>query len=190
MDVLEAIKTRRSISKVKDTPVPMELIEKVLEAGTYAPNYHHTNPWRFFVLTGEGRKLLGDAFVEIEKSNLTESEFEKSQDKLERLKNKPLRAPVVIAVGVEPSQNPKVLKKEEYAAVNSCIQNMLLAAHSLGLGAIWRTGARTYHPKVRDFFNLSENGEIVAFIYLGYPDLCPSKIDKPHFNQFTTWIGK
>ena len=190
MDVLEAIETRRSINRVKDTPVPKEMIEKILEAGTYAPNYHLTNPWRFFILTGEGRKHLGDVFVEIEKSNLPDSELEKNQEKLEKLKNKPLRAPVVIAVGVEPSNKPKVLIKEEYAAVNSCIQNMLLVAHGLGLGAIWRTGARTYHPKVRNFFDLSENGEIVAFIYLGYPDMTPPERDKPHFSQFTTWIGE
>ncbi|KEF36896.1 nitroreductase [Schinkia azotoformans MEV2011] len=188
MDVLEAIKTRRSINRVKDIPVSKEMIEKILEAGTYAPNYHLTNPWRFFVLTGEGRKRLGDVFVEIEKSKLPESELENSQEKLEKLKNKTLRAPVVIVVGVEPSKKPKVLIKEEYAAVNSCIQNMLLAAHSLGLGAIWRTGARTYHPKVRDFFNLSENGEIVAFLYLGYPDMTPPERIKPHFSQFTKWI--
>lgn len=188
MEVFEAIKTRRSIALVKDEPVPIVMIDKILEAGTCAPNHHRTNPWRFFVLTGEGRETLGNVFAEIEKSNLTEEELEKSQVKINRIQKNPLRAPVIIAVGVEPSQKKNVIEQEEYAAVHSCIQNMLLAAHGLGLGAIWRTGATCYHPDVAGFFDLSENGEIVAFIYLGYPDMEPPNVKKANFREFTTWI--
>lgn len=59
MDVLEAIATRRSIGKVKEDPVPSELIHQIVEAGTWAPSHFRTEPWRFFVLTGDARKALG-----------------------------------------------------------------------------------------------------------------------------------
>ncbi|WP_102346346.1 nitroreductase family protein [Bacillus sp. Marseille-P3661] len=190
MDIFDAIKTRRSIGKVKEDPVPKELIEKILETGTFAPNHHRTNPWRFYVLTGQGRERLGDVLAEVGMSQLSQDELVNNQAKIDRLKKNPLRAPVIIAVGVEPSDKTNVIIQEEFAAVHSCVQNMLLAAHSLGLGAVWRTGAQCYHPMVRDFFKLSDKGEIVAFIYIGYPDKEPPTANKTHYSQFTTWIEK
>jgi nitroreductase len=189
LNVIEAITSRRSIGKVKDLPVPVDHIEKILEAGTYAPNHYRTEPWRFFVITGEGRKKLGAVLEEIttiENTGLPPDELAK---KTEKAKNNPLRAPVIIAVGVEPSDKKNVIIKEEFAAVASSIQNMLLTAHSLGLGAIWRTGQVAYHPKINEFFGLTSKGELAAFIYIGYPDKVPPQVKKSGFENFTKWIG-
>ncbi|MDQ0217648.1 nitroreductase [Peribacillus cavernae] len=188
MEIVEGIKTRRSIGLVKPDPVPQELIEQILEAGTYAPNHFRTEPWRFFVLTGEGRNKLGNVFEEITAAKFEDPNSEDNQKKIEKAKKNPLRAPVIIAVGVEPSERKNVIKKEEYAAVNSAIQNMLLASHSLGLGAIWRTGDICYHEKVKNFFGLSEAGEIVAFVYIGYANMEAPKVKKTNFKELTTWI--
>ena len=188
LNIHEAIKTRRSVPLLEDKAVPTELIEQIIEAGTYAPNHFRTEPWRFFVLAGEGRKKLGDLFGEITKAELEEAASEASQKKIERSQNNPLRSPVIIAVGVEPSERNNVILKEEFAAVNAGVQNMLLTAHALGLGAIWRTGAICYNPKVTEFFNLSEHGEIVAFIYLGYPDVVPAQRQRTDAKELTTWI--
>ena len=188
LNIHDAIKTRRSVPILKDKTVPSELIEQIIEAGTYAPNHFRTEPWRFFVLSGEGRKKLGDVFGEITKSELEDLESEVSQKKIERSQNNPLRSPTIIAVGVEPSDRNNVILKEEFAAVNAGVQNMLLTAHALGLGAIWRTGAICYHPKVTEFFGLSEHGEIIAFIYLGYPDVDPAPRKRTDGKELTTWM--
>lgn len=188
MNVHEAIQTRRSKALIEDKAVPKALIEQIIESGTYAPNHHRTEPWRFFVLSGEGRNKLGDVFAEITKAGLSEVELEENKNKIERMKNNPLRSPVVIAVGVEPSNRDNVILKEEFGAVNATVQNMLLTAHALGLGAIWRTGAICYNPKVTEFFGLSERGEIVAFIYLGYSDMEPAQLQKTDAKELTTWI--
>lgn len=188
METLEAIKTRRSIGLVKQVPVPKELIEDIIEAGIHAPNHHRTEPWRFFVLTGEGRNKLGEVFEEITRLENEEEPLETLAAKVDRAKKNPLRAPVVIAVGVEPSDKKNVVLAEEYAAVNSAVQNMLLAAHSLGLGAVWRTGKIAYHEKVRDFFGLSEKGEVLAFVYVGYPDMEPKPAKRTPAEQVTVWI--
>ena len=66
---------------------------------------------------------------------------------------------------------------------------MLLTAHALGLGAIWRTGSICYNPKVAEFFGLSERGEIIAFIYLGYPDIEPAPRNRTDAKELTTWIS-
>ncbi len=172
MDVKEAIRHRRSIGKVKQDPVAKSLIEEILEAGIWAPNHCHTEPWRFWVMTGEGRRLLGRGYAEVAAA---EADPTLSEEELAKLKSaqekKAFRAPVVIAVAVTPSVKPIVPEIEEYAAVHAAVQNMLLTAHALGLGTIWRTGAPTYHPKMRETFSLVGKEELVGFIYIGYPDM-------------------
>ncbi len=187
MDVLNAIKTRRSIGKVKPDPVPKEMVETILEAGTWAPCHHQTEPWRFFVLTGDARKGLGNIFAQIAKGKMTEPISEEDQKRLEREHNKPLRAPVIITVAVEPSDNSKVFIQEEFAAVHAAVQNILLAAHSLGLGAVWRTGGICYEPEVKQFFGLTGKSELVGFIYIGYPDMNKVGRRKP-FSEVTKWM--
>lgn len=189
MDVIDAIKTRRSIGKVKDDPVPSDCIEKILEAGTYAPNHYRTEPWRFFVISGDSRKKLGAVLEEIARIENTDLEPDEWNKRAEKARNNPLRAPVIIAVGVDPSDKKNVIVKEEYAAVCSAIQNMLLTAHSLGLGAIWRTGAVAYHDRVKKFFGLTPKGEMAGFIYIGYSDLTTKAVKKTSFENFTEWMN-
>ncbi|MDQ0229912.1 nitroreductase family protein [Metabacillus malikii] len=190
MDIFTAIKERRSVGVVKPDAVPTELIEQILEAGTWAPAHHRTEPWRFFVLTGDARKTLGQALAKYLEKSLDDPSSEESKTRLEKVAAKALRAPVIIAVAVEPSEDKKVIVKEEYAAVNAAIQNMLLAAHALGLGAIWRTGQVCYSDEVKQRFNLSERGEMLGFIYLGYPDTKQLTGKRTHFSELTTWLDK
>lgn len=188
MDVLTAIKNRRSNGLVSDEPVPRELLEKVLEAGTWAPSHHRTEPWRYFVLTGSGRKPLGEVLSKIAAQSMDDPESEKNRKKILAAAEKPYRAPVIITVAVEPSDNPKADKREEYGAVYASIQNMLLAAHELGLGAYWRTGESAYDPLMKKLFGLSEKGEVLAFLYLGFPKReVPAGKRKP-VKEVTKWI--
>ncbi len=189
MNIWEAIRGRRSIGKVKDELVPREQIEKILEAATWAPSHFQTEPWRFFVLTGEGRRPLGGVLAEIAAEKMDDPSTEVNQARLEREKAKPFRAPVVIAVAASPQvDNPKVIGSEELAATAAAIQNMLLAAHALGLGAIWRTGAVAYHPKIKELFGLEEKDHMLGFVYLGYPDMDPPHKERTSYQEKTVWI--
>ncbi|MFS0881303.1 nitroreductase [Bacillus sp. 7586-K] len=190
MDIFTAIKERRSVGVVKSDPVPTELLEKILEAGTWAPAHHRTEPWRFFVLTGDARKSLGKALAKYTEKTLEDPSSEESVSRLEKISQKALRAPVIIAAAVEPSDDKKVILKEEYAAVNAAIQNMLLAAHALGLGAVWRTGHVCYSEEVKELFKLSEQSEMLGFIYLGYPEEKKLTGKRKHFSEVTKWIAK
>lgn len=172
MDVFEAIGGRRSIKKLTDETPPTELIEKLLEAAVVAPNYHDSQPWRFFVLTGEGRRAFGDVLAE---SIRVELQGKKSEEKIERkmhsARRKPMRAPVIIVVGVKHhADDSPVRRTEDVLAVGAAVQNLLLAAHALGLGALWRTGDAAYDTVVKRHFGLREDDEIAAIVYLGYAD--------------------
>jgi nitroreductase len=188
MDVLTAISTRRSIGVVKPDPVPTELINKILEAGSWAPSHHRTEPWRFFVLSGDARKRLGKTLASIAEKTLEDPQSDESKKRLKKEELKPLRAPVIIAVAVEPTINEKVLVKEEYAAVNAAIQNMLLAAHSLGLGTVWRTGNVCYSPDINQLFGLSDEAEMLGFIYIGYSNMKEIQGKRKHFSEVTKWF--
>ncbi|MGO0061439.1 nitroreductase family protein [Brevibacillus fluminis] len=188
MEVLEAIKTRRSIGKVKQDAVEKEKIEQILEAGTWAPNHRHTEPWKFFVMTGEGRKHLGEAYAEIAREELSDPDSEEGKQSLRKQYDKAFRAPVVIAVAVTPNQDPQIVPLEEIGAVNAAIQNMLLAAHDLSLGAVWRTGLPAYHPRMKQAFGLQENDEVLGLLYIGYPDMPVPKASRASIADKTVWL--
>lgn len=188
MEVFEVICTRRSIGLVTEVPPPQEVIEKIVEAGIWAPNHYRTEPWRYFILTGDGRKILGETLAAIAAREMENPDNEENRKRLEKERQKPFRAPVIIAAAVEPGDGPKVILKEEYAAVYAGIQNMLLAAHGFGLGAIWRTGKPCYDPEMRKLFGLSEKGEVFGFIYLGYPKREAPAGKRKALHEVCKWI--
>lgn len=187
MEVKDAIRSRRSIGKVSQTMPEPQLIEKVLEAARWAPNHHMTQPWKFFVLTGAARIRLGKVLREIKEEGWTEDERQANAESLEREERKPLRAPVVIAVAVTPSDDPKVEEIEEICAVAAGVQNGLLTAHALGLGAIWRTGKPTYHPRMKEFFQLGERQTLLGFLYIGYPSILPKERPRAPMEEKVEW---
>lgn len=182
--LLAGLRNRRSIGKVSDVAPDRELIWQILEAATWAPNHHLTEPWRFFVLEGDARAELGRVMGEVAASREVEP------DARERVAasaaKKPLRAPYVIAVGVEPSNDSPWI--EEVAAGAAAVQNMLLAAEALGLGAIWRSGWIAFEPEIREHFGLSERGQMLGFVYVGHPLSRPSGRERRPVAEVTTWI--
>ncbi len=183
--ILEFIKSRRSVGKVAQDKPPRELIEKVLEAAVWAPNHHLTQPWRFFVLAGRAREQLGEAMAAADKRLHPDS----PEVVLDRTRAKPLRAPVIVVVAVEPSQDPKVPEIEEVEAGAAAVQNMLLAAHALGLGAMWRTGDAAYADEVKAFLGLNPKAHILGFVYLGYPAISPPPQSRTPARELTSWLG-
>jgi nitroreductase len=172
LEVTQAIQSRRSVGRVKQDPVPSELVEKILESAVHAPNHKITEPWRFHVFAGKGRGELARARAELAKIQAeTEGEEEElAAGRISRERKKAFRAPVVIVV-VSRGGRDEVETLENYAACAAAVQNMQLTAHALGLASIWRTGIQAYHPYMRDFFGLEDGDKIVAYLYLGYPDM-------------------
>lgn len=188
MDLHTAIATRRSIGKVKSDPIAREDIEKLLEAATWAPNHKRTEPWKFIVMEGEGRSVLGRAYADIALDGVTGLSAEEEAKQRSTHEKKAFRSPVIIAVAVTPSSSPQIPEIEEFAAVHAAVQNMLLTAHVLGLGAVWRTGDPMYHPKMREAFQLGEREHFVGFVYVGYPDMDTPKSSRTPFEQKTVWL--
>ena len=184
MDVFEAIHNRQSQAKVKPDPLPRELIERLLDAAVQAPNHYKVRPWRFVVLTGEGRNRLGDLMTASQRSRHPEFPSEA----FDKCRSLPLRAPVVIAVGVDKPSEAKVLEIENVCAAAAATQNLLLAAHAMGLGAKWRTSEWARDPMVKEFLGFAPDQHIIGFIYVGYPEFVPEPVSRPSFEDRTVWM--
>ena len=184
METLAAINLRQSIHAVRSDPIDKTTIEKLLYAGSQAPNHYKVRPWRFVVVTGAGLIKLGDVMVQ----SLTQRSGTLPADAEEKERAKPLRAPLIIAVGVDKPADPKISEVENICAAAAACQNILLAAHDLGLGAIWRTGPSALDPLVKDFLGFTTDQHVIAFIYIGHPAAAPKKIERPDHTDRTNWI--
>ncbi len=184
MDVFEAIHNRHSVKKVKEDAVPRELIEKLLDAAVQAPNHYRVRPWRFVVLTDHARHRLGDVMFD----SLQQRHPELSQEAFHKAHATPFQAPVVIAVGVDKPGEPKVLDIENVCATAAAIENMLLAAHALGLGAKWRTGEWARDAKVKEFLGFDPDQHLIGFVYVGYPEFIVEYPPRPSFEDRTVWM--
>lgn len=185
MDALEAIFTRHSIPKMLPDPVPDELVRQILSAAVQAPNHYHVRPWRFVVISGAARERLGDVFAQA----LHNRQPDMPPAGLEKERQKPLRAPVLIAVGADLPDDPRVLQIENICAAAAAVENMLLAARALGLGGMWRTGPAAYDPDVKAFLGLSPEQPLIGFVYIGYPAVEGPFPPRPSYEDRVEWMS-
>ena len=168
MDAVEAILTRRSIRKYTEQPVSDEVLKELLEAAMYAPSASNQQPWCFVVIND--RKIM--------------NEIPKYHPYAQMLKE----APVAILVCCDSD-----LQLEEYGVqdCSAATQNILLAAHARGLGAVW-LGVYPAEPRVttiKNLLNLPEHTIPISLISIGYPAEQKSqpdryRADKVHYNQW------
>jgi len=170
VDVFDALRSRRSIGKL-DGDLSDAEIRTLVEAGLWAPNHKLTNPWRFTVVRGDARARLGAYWAALLADAALEPGVERASF-LAKEARKPTRAPVLIVVSSRTDADP-VRAVEDFAAVAAAVQNVLLAAHALGFGAIWRTGPMAYRAEINGFLGLEADDRIVGFVYVGKPAMAP-----------------
>ncbi len=140
----------------------VEELEQILNCGLRGPDHGRLKPWRFFVIQDSARDKLGEIFVQaaLARGNC-------SADKVEKCRNMPLRAPLMLVAVCEPQLNSKIPLIDQELAVGAAVQNMQIAISSLGYGSIWRTGDMVQAKEVRSAFEVNGDGSIVAFLYVG-----------------------
>lgn len=149
--MLDIIKSRRSIRKYTSAPVSEEDMGKVLEAGRWAPSGLNNQPWRFAVVRDAGLR--------------------NSISKLTRYGRIVLGAQVLIAVFLDTEKSYH--REKDIQAIGACLQNMLLEAHSLGLGAVWLGEIIKSNEQIKALLELGKELELMAVIALGHPDENP-----------------
>ncbi len=163
MNALEALHTRVSTPRLTDPPPGEEALNNIYKAAFRAADHGLLRPWRFLVIKGEARRRLGELFIEAALAK----DPELSESQLEKIRSKPLRAPMVIVTIAVHKNHPKVPEFEMDMSAAAATQNMLLAAHAQGIGAMWRTGSMAFDPHVKQGLGLEDNEKIIGFLYLG-----------------------
>ena len=146
-DILDLFKTRRSIRTFLSEPVSDEVIQKVLEAGRWAPSGLNNQPWRFIIVKDAGMKQ--------DIANCTKY--------IKIIQN----APVIIVVFFD--QEKGYNRTKDMQAMGACIQNMLLAIHALNLGGVWLGEILNQKAQVEKLLNVPKTLELQAVIALGHP---------------------
>jgi nitroreductase len=150
---LYAVRARRSWSKVTDAaPTRAELLTLVAAAGRVA-DHSSLAPWRLIELRGADREKLGRA---IAKANGDKG-----------ASDKPLRAPLLIAVVVSYRPSEKVPRWEQEAVASGVAHVLSLLLDEAGWGVIWRTGGYTRSKAVAKAHGLKKNEELLGWLYVG-----------------------
>jgi nitroreductase len=170
-DLAEIIRGRRTIELFLQTPVPAELVNGAIEAATWAPNHHVTEPWRFYVLGVETIARCLDLIRNIvtEKKDANAAAF-----KAKRWSEKPGWLLVTCR-----RSGDELEQHEDYAACSAAVQNLLLYLWKAGVGSKWTTGAITRDPRFFDILGIDAQREmVVGLIWYGYPKLTPTQSRK------------
>lgn len=165
MDALTALLTRASAARLSDPAPDDDRLRMILSAAANAPDHGRLRPWRFLVVRGSARAKLGQALARA----LARRAPESAAQAIEGERKKTERAPLIIVVSAAVQPHPTVPEIEQVIAAGAATQNILLAAHALGFGAFWRTGAAAYDDFVKEQLSMPAGERIVAFIYLGTP---------------------
>jgi nitroreductase len=165
MDAIEALLTRRSPGRLTDPAPDDAALKTMLDAAMRAPDHGRLRPWRFIVLRGDARARLGALMAEA----MRRREPGIPASALEKERGKPLRAPLIVVIAASLIEGHKIPAVEQLLAAGAAAQNLQLAAHALGFGTVWRTGAPAYDAYVKQELGLEPADAIIGFMYLGTP---------------------
>ena len=189
MSTLEFLQNRASIpAKYLTDPAPdTEAIRKICTAGLAAPDHAAMRPWRFIVIEGDKRHRLSDVFVEVA---LTQDK-DLPEDKLQRIREKPLRSPLIITVVIKITpDHPKTPEIEQILSAGAAAQQMQLAASALGFGSVWLTGPNAHSDIVRRALGVESPDLIAGFLYLGTSTIKAPRPKRPDVDDHLSyWEG-
>lgn len=181
MDVLETIRSRRTIFDFQPDPLPRNLLESLLALGIWAPNHHITEPWRFTILGAQTKQTLAEIYAELRLQKKVAHGADDSQIAGLRAKAvaKFLAKPTIIVVSCL-QQGDDQRKREDYAATCCAIQNIQLAAWAEGVGIQWSTGPIIADDRTYALLEIDrDEEEIIGLLYMGYPAKTPNTRRKP-----------
>ncbi len=164
----EVLRGRRTINLYLQTPVPKMLVRDAVEAATWAPNHHVTQPWRFYLL---GSKSIA-ACIDLVRAICTAKKGAKAGDfKAKSWSEKP----GWLIVTCRRSEDA-LLQQEDLAACAAAVQNFMLYLWKAGVGSKWTTGDITRDSRFREIVGIDADAEsIVGLIWYGYPKLTPAQ---------------
>lgn len=170
-EILKKIVMERRTTKaasMNGRTIPDEQVKEILELANWAPTHGRTEPWRFFVYSGEALKQFGQKHGELYLANTPEEK--QNPDTPGKLQDATKMPSHLVVAVMKRGTNPKIPAIEEVAAASAAVQNILLGAEALGISAIWNTGGMTHTDAMKSELGLTSEDIILGLVYMGYTD--------------------
>lgn len=161
------------------------IITEILTNATWAPNHGRTEPWQFTVFSGDGLQKLADFQSELYKSEAGDNFKEITYNKL---KQQPLRASHIIAIGMKRTTGKPIPEIEDIEAVACSVQNIYLSVTAYGLGGYWTSGGVTYKESAKPFFGLGEQDKLLGFFYIGHVAIPSTAATRLPVEEKVKWV--
>ena len=190
MNIMEAIEQRRSIRKFRDAPIPDEVVENIIGAATLAPSGKNRQPWRFIVVRQDKRaemvRTMREGIARFRERGTDPGSSEWTATVMEQ-------APVTVFVfndRAEYARPPKdvgdsMMNVVDVQSIGAAIQNMLLAAHDMGVGSLWICDVFYAYEELCAW--LGQTHQMIAAVSFGYPDEQPKARPRKTVGQVTEW---
>lgn len=183
MDALELLVSRRSAARLAEPAPAGEQLQNILRAGMRAPDHGTLQPWQFVIVEGEGRTRFAQL---LEQAAIAAKSDEKA---IEKARNAPFRAPMIIIVIAKCQAHPKIPVWEQEMSAGCAVMAMQMAAVAQGFNGIWRSGALIESPIVHAGLGCGELDKVVGFLYLGTPQLkAPTTFALPDTTPFVRYL--
>ena len=183
MDALTNILERVS-ARTLDQPHPNDSeMKKVYKAALRAPDHAWLRPSSFIEVKGEGLNKLSDIFYQyaLNQKDIT-------NEIIEKYKNAPFRAPMIIILVNTFKEHPKVPAIEQKLSTATAAQNIMLALNAMNYSSIWRTGKLAFNKEIQKKLNLSERQEILGYLYIGTASGKNKKIPNLDIDEFVSYL--
>lgn len=179
------IKARRTIkpSTMNGNKIPNGHIASILELADWAPNHGNTEPWRFIVFEEPAQYCKQHAEL-YKVANPGESFNETVYNNLSNQAN---TASHVVIAYQKRGDLPKIPVFEEVIAASCAVQNLLLGATALNIGAFWSTGGMVLKPAFAEHFGLGAEDSVIGVLFLGYTDTQPEGKRKTPLEEKIIW---
>lgn len=210
MTVEEVIRSRRSVRRYQRTPLDRKLIERLIEIAVQAPSASNKQPWRYFVVdsrpTIERMAVVVAAAVEKIVAEIDEQfmdAFRNYGDYFVRFREAPvLIVPIfreldvltgLLRPGAEERLREQIRSMEYSSGIIStslAIENLMLYAHSIGLGSSCMTGPLVAVDELRQLLGVPRSWHVACVIALGYPDEAPVAPSRKPAASVIRWVGE
>lgn len=161
MNALELLLERQSDSKLTTPGPSTEQLEIIKQAALRVPDHAGLKPWEFILVEGDARNKLGEIYYQAAVNKGADSKV------IERARELPLRAPLIIVCIAKYKPHAKVPRIEQVQSAGCAVMAMQQAAFAQGLAGVWRTGDYAHDAFVKEQLGLDEADELVGFLYLG-----------------------
>ena len=165
--VINWIKSRRSIGNLTIPAPKKDQIEVAIACAMTAPDHKKLQPWRFIVTEGQKRHEFGRALLAAAEAKAQREGQELDERTVEKTLKMPLRAPMIITVVTRMQYHEKVPPFEQLLSTGAAVQNLILALKAQGFSTVWRTGPLANEPAVKSYFNVGSEDYVTAFVYVG-----------------------